>query len=102
VEAWVPLADTGAQSPEHEHQGSHGAKRVHGEDEELEQQVLTYREFHRQRALADWYERRRLHECGIPVKAAAGSVAVLRKAVAAWAVERASRSSGRSLFRRLA
>jgi hypothetical protein len=81
--------------------GSYEDKRVY-EDDELEPEILTYREFQRQRALVDWYERRRLHECGIARNAAAGGFAVVRNAVAQWVVELASRGSGRSLFRRLA
>jgi hypothetical protein len=72
------------------------------EDEELEPEVLTYREFHRQRALVEWQERRRRHECGSGAGArdGTGSLALLRNLVADWAVELASRGSGRSLFRR--
>ena len=76
-----------------------GAKHVH-EDDELEPEILTYREFHRQRALVDWYERRRRYECGGTEKTGGGSLAGLRQAVAGWAVELASRSAGRPLFRR--
>jgi len=72
------------------------------EDEELQPEVLTYREFHRQRTLVEWYERRRQYECGTAAKAEARSLAVLRDTVTSWATELASRSSGRSLFRRLA
>ena len=72
------------------------------EDEELEPEVLTYREFHRQRTLVEWHERRRQYECGTGTggKGATGSLSLLRSLVAGWAVELASRSSGRSLFRR--
>ena len=76
-----------------------GAKHVH-EDEELEPEILTYREFHRQRALVDWHERRRRYECGSTEKPGVGSLAGLRHAVTGWAVELATRSSGRPLFRR--
>jgi hypothetical protein len=72
------------------------------EDEELEPEVLTYREFHRQLTLGDWYERRRQHECGIrsAAKPGAGNLATLRQMMTSWALEIASRSSGRSHFRR--
>lgn len=72
------------------------------EDEELEPEVLTYREYHRQLTLVDWQERRRQYECRGEgaAKPGAGSLMVLRNLVAAWAVELASRNSGRSLFRR--
>jgi hypothetical protein len=70
------------------------------EDEGLEPEVLTYSEWHRQRTLVDWYERRRLHECGSAARAETGNFAALRHWLADWAVEVASRSSGRSLFRR--
>jgi hypothetical protein len=69
-------------------------------DEILEPEILTYREFHRQRTLVDWYERRRRYECGSTAKAEVGSLVGLRHAVAEWAVELVSRSSGRPLFRR--
>jgi hypothetical protein len=70
------------------------------EDEELEPEILTYREFHRQRALVDWHERRRRYECGSTEKPGVGSLAGLRHAVTGWAVELATRSFGRPLFRR--
>jgi hypothetical protein len=70
------------------------------EDEELEPEVLTYREFHRQRTLVDWYERRRLYECGRTANTGVGGFAALRNAVAEWALDFAWRSSGRSPFRR--
>ena len=70
------------------------------DSDELEPEVLTYSEFHRRRILNDWYERRRLHECGGHASAATGLLAGVRHVVADWAIELASRSSGRSLFRR--
>jgi hypothetical protein len=85
------------------HRGRRGAKHVHedeNEDEELQPEVLTYREFHRQRTLGDWYERRRRYEIGISPRTKAGNLASLRNVVAEWVVELASRTSGRSLFRR--
>jgi hypothetical protein len=34
------------------------------DNQELEPQVLTYREFQRQRTLLAWHERRRAHDAG--------------------------------------
>jgi hypothetical protein len=82
---------------------SHGAKQVHGDEheyDELEPEVLTYSEFHRRRILKDWHERRRLYESGMRAAASTGTLAGVRHVVADWAQELASRSSGRSLFRR--
>jgi hypothetical protein len=73
------------------------------EDEELEPEVLTYREYHRQLTLGEWHERRRQYECGgerETQQGGTGSLTFLRHLVGAWAVELASRNSGRPLFRR--
>lgn len=69
-------------------------------DDELEPEVLTYSEFHRQCALMEWHERRRRYECGERSETRAGNLAGVRHALTQWALELASRSSGRSLFRR--
>lgn len=93
------LADTTPQTPDYRAWGSQGVNDVY-ENEELQQDVLSYREFQRQRLLRDWHERRRLYECGSSAKPEVLSFSVWRHALADWALELASRSSGRSVFRR--